>query len=214
MKELFQRIKMDAIISALCCIAFGIVLLLWPAEVTNLTCQVIGCVIAFLGLARTVSYLLHSQEKHGINLPLGLVLFFVGVWIFLKPQSIQSLLLIVIGVALAVHGLEDLKYALETKRGGYAYWWVILIFALLGMGLGVVCIVDCFGVISVTMTFVGVVLIYDGLTDLWIIFKVVQTAKAVKRGLDAVRAVEAEDVEVVEAEVVEAEAKAVEEREM
>lgn len=192
MKEMFRRIKIDVIVSALCCIAFGIVLLLWPAQVTNLTCQVIGGVIAFLGLVRVISYLLHSQDKHGINLPLGLVLFFVGAWIFLKPQSIQSLLLIVIGVVLFVHGLEDLKYALETKRGGYSSWWVILIFALLGMGLGLACIVDCFGVISVTMTFVGVILIYDGLTDLWIIFQVAQTAKTVKREIDEAQAVDVE----------------------
>lgn len=206
MKELFWRMKLDVIISAICCIAFGIVLLLWPTEVTTMTCKVIGAVIAVLGVARVASYAISSREKHGINLPLGMVLFLVGVWIFLKPQSIQSLLLIGIGVVLFVHGFEDLKYAFETKRGGYASWWVILILAVLGMGLGIACIVDCFGVISVTLTFVGIVLIYDGITDIWIAFQVIRAAKAVKKQMEEFR--EEEEAEVVETEIV------TEEREM
>lgn len=199
MKELFQRIKLDVIISAVCCILFGIVLLIWPVQVTTVTCKAIGGAIAFLGILKIISYIMNTKEKNGVNLPLGMVLFFVGAWIFLKPGSIQSLLLIGIGVVLFVHGFEDLKYAIETKRNGFQNWWVIFLFAVFGMGLGAACIVDCFGMISVTMTFVGIVLIYDGITDLWIIAQVVKTAKEIK---EEVEIFQDSDIEVVDAEIV------------
>lgn len=199
MKELFQRIKLDVIISAVCCILFGIVLLLWPVEVTTVTCKAIGGVIAFLGILKIISYIMNAKEKNGVNLPLGMVLFFVGLWIFLKPGSIQSLLLIGIGVLLFVHGFEDLKYAIETKRNGFQNWWVILIFSIFGMGLGAACIVDCFGMISITMTFVGIVLIYDGITDLWIIAQVVKAAKEIKKEAEVFLDSE---IEIVDAEIV------------
>ena len=196
MKEFFSRIKMDVIISAVCCIAFGVVLLLWPAEVTTLACKAIGILVAVLGLVRMASYMINSKEKHGIYFPIGMALFFVGLWIFLRPSSIQSLLLIGIGVVLFVHGIEDFKYALETKRGGYGLWWTILLLALLGMGLGAACIVDSFGMISVTLTFVGIVLIYEGVSELWIVFQVVRAAKVIKKEMEYAQPidVDAEDL--------------------
>lgn len=197
MKDLFRRMKLDAVMGAIGCIAFGVVLLIWPEQVTSATCQAIGCIIAFLGAVRAAGYLMSRRERNGLDLPLGLMLFFVGAWIALRPRSVASLLMIVIGVLLFVHGLEDLKYALETRRAGYASWRIMLVFGILCMSLGAVCIIDCFGAISVAMTFVGAMLIFDGLTDLWIIFVVVQAAKAWKREAGAAQAQETE-AEIVE----------------
>ncbi len=188
MRELAERIKIDVIISAFICIALGIVLILWPVEVTTVVCKAIGAVIAFLGAVRTIGYILHREEEHSVMLLLGLVLLLVGIWIFLKPRSIQSILFIGIGAVLFVHGLEDFKYALEAKRTGYASWAVLILLAVLGMAFGIVCIVDCFGVISVTLSFVGAMLIYDGITDLWIVSRLVQVGKEVRKQLEAVQA--------------------------
>ena len=202
MKELFQRIKLDVIIGAVCCIAFGIVLILWPTEVTTIACKMIAAVIAVLGLVTLISYLLNTKEKHRINLPLGLVLLFIGIWIFLKPNSIQSMLLIGIGVVLFVHGFEDFKYALESRRYGYEFYWVILLMSVVGMGLGIACIVDSFGVISVALAFVGLALIYDGITDIWIVSRIAKTAKSVKQQVDEFHVVETE-AEVITEDVTE-----------
>ncbi len=65
MRELFQRIKLDVIIGAICCILFGIVLLIWPVEVTTVTCKVIGGAIAFLGLLKIIGYIMNAKEKNG-----------------------------------------------------------------------------------------------------------------------------------------------------
>lgn len=195
MKELFKRIKMDVIVSAVVCIAFGVVLILWPAQVTTIACKIVGAVIAVLGLVRTITAIVNSGEKNGIALTLGMILFIVGIWIFMKPESIQNLICIGIGVALLVHGLEDFKYAIETKRNGYTSWWAILIMAVPGILFGIICIVDSFGVISVAMTFVGIALIYDGLSDLWIISRVKKTARTIEQEMGAV------DVEYEEREM-------------
>ena len=157
-------------------------MILWPVEVTTVVCKAIGAVIAFLGAVRTIGYILHREEEHSV------MLLLVGVWIFLKPRSIQSILFIGIGAVLFVHGLEDFKYALEAKRTGYASWAVLILLAVLGMAFGIVCIVDCFGVISVTLSFVGAMLIYDGITDLWIVSRLVQVGKEVRKQLEAVQA--------------------------
>lgn len=205
MKAFFNQIKIDVILSAFVCIAFGIVLILWPIEVTTAVCQGIGAVVAALGLLRIIGYIRNRAERSRLNFALGILFSVVGIWIFLQPDSISGVFLIGIGVVLFVHGFEDVRYALLTKRGGYEAWWVLLLFGIAGMAFGVTCIADCFGVISVVLTFVGVSLIYDGLTDLWIVSRIVKTERAVKAGEEAFSSKEAElevlsdeDVEVLD----------------
>lgn len=198
MKEFAERLKIDVIITAFVCIGLGIVLILWPVEVTTVVCKAIGGIIAFLGAVRVLGYTMHREEKHSMHLLLGLVLLLVGIWIFLKPHSIQSILFIGIGAVLFVHGLEDLKYALEAKRNGYESWAILMLMALLGMIFGIICIVDCFGMISITLSFVGIVLIYDGITDLWIISRVVRAAKEIGKTMKEMQ----QDADAVETEAV------------
>lgn len=198
MREIVERLKIDVIVTALVCIGLGVVLILWPVEVTTVVCKAIGAVIAFLGAVRVIGYILHREQKHSLHLLLGLVLLLLGVWIFLRPHSIQSMLFIGIGAVLFVHGLEDFKYALEAKRNGYESWAILILMSFLGMAFGIVCIVDCFGMISITLTFVGIILIYDGITDLWIISCVIKAAKAVGKKIEEAQA----DADAVEAEVV------------
>lgn len=198
MKEMAERLKIDVIVSALVCIGLGIVLILWPLEVTTVVCKTIGAIIAFLGAVRIAGYVFHREEKHSIHLLLGLVLLLVGIWIFLKPHSIQSILYIGIGAVLFVHGVEDFKYALEAKKSGYESWAILILMSLLGMIFGILCIVDCFGMISITLSFVGIILIYDGITDLWIISRVIRAAKAVAEKIENMQ----QEAEAVETEAV------------
>lgn len=195
MKELWKRVRMDVIINAAACITFGFVLILWPVQVTTIACQAIAVVIAVLGAIRVISYIMNAEHKHSLNLALGLVLFVIGIWIFLKPSSIQSMLLIGIGVALFVHGIQAMRYAFEAKRGGYAPWWSLFLLAFFDMALGAACIVDCFGIISVTLTLVGAALLYDGISLLWVLSRVQKTVTSVRRGMEDLEAIETEIVD-------------------
>lgn len=198
MKEMMERLKIDVIISAAVCIGLGIVLILWPIEVTMVVCKTIGAVIAFTGAVRIAGYIFQKEEKHSLHLLFGLVLLLVGVWIFLRPDSIQSIWFIGIGAVLFVHGLEDFKYAVEAKRNGYESWAILILMSLIGMIFGIVCIIDCFGVISITLSFVGIVLIYDGITDIWIISRVARAVKqAEKEVMERQKDLDAADADII-----------------
>ena len=190
MKDLLKRIKLDAIVSAAACITFGIVLILWPVQVTTIACQFIAVIIAILGAVRVISYIMESEAKHRLNLPLGLVLFVIGIWIFLKPASIQNMLFRIYKWRYNI--FKAMRYAFYAKSNGYLQWWQLLMMALLGMGLGIACIVDCFGIISMTLTLVGVALVYDGVTLLWVISRVQKAARRVKREVQEWDAVESD----------------------
>ena len=178
MKDFFKRVKMDAILSAILCIVLGVVLIAWPGETINIVCKVLAAGLIILGIVEIFSYIT-NKGGYMFTGALGLIVLIVGVWIFLKPGSIVSLIPIVIGVILAVHGVQDVKMALESKSGGYDRWWIMLIIAIIS-------IVNAFGMVKLAMQFVGAALIYDGISDLWVVTKTVRTVKEMEREAKAV----------------------------
>ena len=75
--------------------------------------------------------------------------------------------------------------AIETKQNGYDRWWAMLLIAIVSLVFGVLCIVNAFGVVTLAMQFVGVALIYDGVTDLWVVTKAARAAKRMQEEADA-----------------------------
>lgn len=198
MKETLKRVKADVILSALLCFALGVVLIIWSEETIRIICRALAVGLAIIGIVNIISYF-RDRSMHMFSGVLGLIVLLVGAWIFMKPESVVSLIPIVIGAILAVHGIQDLKLAIETKRNGYDRWWSILLMGIVSLALGVLCIVHAFGIgnltASLVLKLIGVALIYDGLSDLWIVSR---AAKAAKRKKQEEEALEAEYKEVKE----------------
>lgn len=184
MKEMMKRIKADMIISAILCIALGVVLFVWSAETIDIICKALAVILMILGAVQLGSYFLNKVDSV-FHVAFGLIELLVGLWIFLKPESVVSLIPIVLGVILLIHGLGDLKTAFETKRNGYDKWWSVLLMALISIICGVVSITFAFQVVSFVMKFIGIALIYDGLSDLWIVTRAVKAAKNAKMEAEA-----------------------------
>lgn len=193
MKETMKRIKADIILSALMCIALGVVLLVWPTETIDIFCRVLAVGLVVMGVVDLGSYFM-NRSIHPFAGVLGFIVILVGIWIFIQPASIVSLVPIVIGVILCVHGIQDLKIAIETKGNGYEKWWSMLIIAAVSLVFGVLCIVNAFGMVKLALQFIGIALIYDGVSDLWVANRAIRAAKAMKQEAEAL------DVEYKEVE--------------
>ena len=183
MNEIWKRIKPDVILSALVCAVIGVVLLLWPAETIDVFCRILAAGLIVMGGVNIVSYL-SNRSMHPFAGVVGLIVVLVGIWIFIRPESIVSLVPIVIGVILCAHGISDLQIALETKANGYERWWSILVVAAVAIGFGILCIVNAFGMVKLALQFIGIALIYDGISALWIVSRAVQSARERKREED------------------------------
>lgn len=184
MKDTMKRIKADVILSAVLCTALGVILLIWPAQTIDVFCKVLAVGLIILGLIDIVSYFT-NRSIHPFAGALGLIILLVGAWIFFRPESIVSIVPIVIGVILFVHGIQDLKLALETKESGYEKWWTMLLIAAISMILGIVCIINAFGMVKLALQFIGIALIYDGVSDLWVASRAIRAARERKREEDA-----------------------------
>ena len=184
MREIMKKFRADMMLSALFSIVMGVILVAWPETTLDIICKAIAIILIVMGAAELVSYF-WNKITYSLSGILGLVVLLIGIWIFVKPQSVLSLIPIVIGVILAVHGVQDLKEAFDTKRNGYTKWWSMLLMAIISLALGIICIVNAFGMVTLTMQIIGIALVYDGISDIWIVYKASKVAKEMKEERDA-----------------------------
>lgn len=174
-KELFKKLRIAAYVTAVLTIALGAVLIAWPMEVTGLICRILGAILVIMGAVYLFGYFVEGRGILAVTG--GLIFLLLGVWIFITPESIASLVPIVIGVILLVHSLRDFQMASEAKKSGSERWTMLFLLALLNSVFGVVCICDSFGVVTVAVRLLGMALVYDGISNMIIVHHTIQAVR-------------------------------------
>lgn len=186
MKEFLKGIKVNYTASALACVILGLVLLIWPGTTTQIVCMLLGIVLFVYGVIQILLYLMNRERSiisQGMML-LGIIVAVIGIWILLKPEMIIMAVPVIIGILIAMHGLHNVIQAISLKRDGYENWWVACLMGVLTVLLGGVLIYNPFTVIDTIVRLIGIFLIYDGLSDMWIISRVFKVKKEKDRVVD------------------------------
>ena len=192
--KLLKRLKTNIVVSAMLCIVLGIVLVAWPDLSMRIVCTAIGAVLLIGGGVRLAVYFtakdgsIYSQ----MNLITGIILAVVGVWILLQPDKVLAIIPIIVGIVIVMHGVNNLQQAVTLCKEKYDKWWVALILGLLTVGFGVLLICRPFEALDTAVMMIGIFLIYDGISDIWIVSRIYRTAKMLKQEAEAL------DVEVEE----------------
>lgn len=185
MKELLNRFKADVVLSAVLCVITGVVVMIWPATVTLIVGRVIGVILVVMGLKHTFSYL-QDKETSRLGLASGVVIFVLGVVILIRPELVAQMVAVVVGVLLIMHGLEDMQLGVESKQCGDGSWWICILFSLATILLGVFVIVKYFQMAEVAAWFLGLALVFDGVSDLIVVVRVTRAAKHMKQDAEAI----------------------------
>ncbi len=182
-----KSLKVNYSLSALICVILGIVLLIWPGQSTQVVCMILGIVLGGFGILQIILYLA-TREKTMVShsmMMLGIVLAVIGVWIVLKPDTIIKAIPMIVGILIVIHGLHNAVQAIDLKKMQYDNWWVALLLSLLTIVLGVVLICNPFTVMDTVVRLIGAFLIYDGLSDMWILSRLFKTKKNREKIIDA-----------------------------
>ena len=181
MQEKWKNLRIDVTFTAGLAVLLGVLFVVWPGQITIFFSRILAAAVMIAGAvlflgritARPVS--LWSVIGSGI-------LFLVGLWLFVSPTIIASIIPIVIGVFLLVHGIQDVVMAAELRQYEAPRWKVAAVLGAISILFGVVCICNAFGIAKLTMVLIGLMLIYDGVTDMLIVSRV---HRAEKNVLDA-----------------------------
>lgn len=191
MAGFLKGLKANDTISALLCAVLGLVLLIWPGTTTQIVCMLLGIVLFAYGAIQIVLYLFNKERtivSQGM-LVLGIIFAVIGGWILLRPEMIIMAVPVIVGVLIVIHGLHNATQAFALKKGGYEKWWVAFLLGILTVVLGGILIFNPFQVVNTVVRLIGIFLIYDGLSDVWILSRVFKVKKESERVID-VEAVE------------------------
>lgn len=167
MKEWMRKLRADLLLTSVLCVLLGIVLIVW----TDTTIGLIGTVFGVMMVAIGAVYLLGFVMKAGsnlLNVILGAIVLLLGVWILIEPSVVATMIPIVLGVLLVGHGIRGLREAWASKTYGFSGWVINMVLAAVSIGIGVYCILKAFAVVKLTFTIIGIALIYNGVSDIWI----------------------------------------------
>ena len=188
MEGLLKKIKANMLVSSLLCVLLGLVLVLRPGLSVRIVCTAVGIVLILSGVTRIIDWFCARDGSMyaQMNLIFGIVLVVVGVWIVVKPDKVLAIIPIIVGIVIGMHGLNNLKQAIELWRDKYDKWWVAFILGALTVGFGVLLICRPFAAIDTVVMLIGFFMIYDGLSNIWIVTRIYKNAKMFKKEMEAV----------------------------
>lgn len=193
MKDFLKRMKADFMFSSALCVLLGIIIVIYRDGVINLLGRVLAVLMIIIGVVYLGSFLL-SLATNGFSVVVGILVLAAGIWVLNQPAAILSLVPVIIGVLLLFHGIRAIMETVNAKKHGYEAWGMNLALAVLCVLSGLVCVFDAFHVMENAMVLVGIIMIFNGLTNIWIAAAAARAAKEYERRNGTI------DVEFVEDE--------------
>ena len=149
-------------ISSVAFILVGLALLLWPEASLRVVCGLFGLVILMKGMGSIYSFL--KAEVRGFfsyfGWLFGAAAVALGIFLLIRPQTVVSILPILVGLFVIMDGVMRVQSAFELRAAGYDRWWSLLILALVSVVLGAVMLWNPFGMA------IGVILMVEGALNL------------------------------------------------
>lgn len=186
MKDLLKRIKADTILTAVLYIVLGVFLIIWSDKAVVLLGRIVAIILIVVGLVNMIHYIAERDSKHAYASSLGIIALLVGIWLFIKPASAAMLIPIILGVIMLIDGVQDLRMAMEARANNGSRWGASLAMGIFSMLFGVLCILNAFGVVKLVFKVIGVMLVYNGISDLIIVVKTVRAVKEYSQEQNAV----------------------------
>ena len=169
---MFKKMKNTLIISCVFYFILGVVMLLFPAMISDSICYLIALLFMFFGVAGIVTYIRTDTKTPYVasTLVLAIVLGAFGIYIFLNPRVFASFIPLVTGVFLVADSVSKLSASFDLKKYGFPKWWVMLVIAFLILGLGVLLLFNPFKAVELTIMIIGTILIVDAITNIFTIY--------------------------------------------
>jgi len=184
----FKRLGINYVVDAIICVAVGLILLFLPGVTMTILCKALAVLLIVAGAAMIISYVINKDNSIGYSamFAVGLLIAIIGVWIFMKPDVFISLIPLIAGVIIVINGVTNFAQAISLARASYGRWWLALVFALITIGLGVYLIFRPLSAVELAVRIIGAILVYDGVSNVWVASRVHKFVKNVKQDAEAI----------------------------
>lgn len=171
--KFLKDIKSSILITAIVLIVIGLILLIIPQLAIDTVGFILGGGLITMGIITLFSFFRHGQNFSWYQSDIitgGLEIIF-GLFVILYSGLIVSIIPLVFGIILFIHGISGIQRALEIKKYQGNGWILALALAVISLLFGLFCIISPFGVTLTVLRIIGIFLIYSGISDFISIYK-------------------------------------------
>ena len=165
-----------SLLTALLVIIVGVLLLIWPGTMIITFTKIIGGAVAAIGLLQLIRSLTESI-RNPLKTSFAVCILVFGLWVFMFPDAVSRFIPIMLGILLIVHGVDTIFTAFSARQFEYDRWVTLFVLGILTVLGGGACIVLSDWIRDAGMIMLGIVLIYDGLSSLFVNGKVSKVEK-------------------------------------
>lgn len=173
-----KSFKTNRLIFAVGAVLIGIILLIWPGTSLMLMGKCIGAALAVGGVvAAFLFWKDHETPSRSLLLVMAAIMLICGVVIFLHPDDLVRIIPTIMGILVVISGLINIGETFLLNRQKYGKWWISLLVAAVTIVAGLVLIHYAFQMAAFVTRIAGGVLIFDGVSDLWVLSRLSSSAK-------------------------------------
>lgn len=173
------------VIASIAYIVLGVFMVIKSQAVANGINDVFGVIMLIYGVINTIVFFMNKDVDDNLFLELatGVIAIGLGIFSLVAQDLMQQILFYAIGGVLLIDALVNIKRAVNLRYMGFPRWNFFLIAAIIGVILGILCIVFYTVIPQSVVVFFGVSLIYEGVSSLVILLIDARVRKRVSNDL-------------------------------
>ena len=167
-----RRINKSVFVIPVVYIILGLVMVIFPQTTMKTFCLSLGAIAAVLGIVSLISYFSRDAVDflYRYDFVNGVLLILLGLLFIVKMELITELIPVMLGVMVLANGIMKLQHTIDLKRIGFNGWLYVLVFSLLSLLVGAVCILQPDFIASILVILMGISFLFCGLTDFITLF--------------------------------------------
>lgn len=184
---MLRYVKNGMLLLSIAFIALGLLLLVMPQTSLLWICYAFGAVVLITGVVCLVQYarLRGSGFAAPFFLVAGVSTAALGIFSLARPEAVASFLPVVFGLFILIDGCSRIGTAIELARRKADKWWMMLLFSVLSVALGILLLVNPFGAAVSVVMLCGVLLIIEGVVNLSCVVYTAMELRTLDRMADA-----------------------------
>ena len=161
-----KKMNMTSIIFSIIFILIGAFLLARPEDAIHLVSYALGIILVMWGLISVIQFFTDKESQNYLELSfiVGVFVLIFGIIVLIRPNTIASIIPLLLGIWMLINGVTKLSYALTLNKDKNASGSIIV--SILIVILGILLIFNPFAGAKTLVQILGVSIIIYSLLDL------------------------------------------------
>lgn len=179
MKELFKRIRINAVINAILTVFVGILFIVNPYATGTTLAVLIGIVILCSGIIDIIRFFSAREAAYFLqgSLFAGVIKAVIGIFLFTHTDKMLELFAYIFSVIIIVNGINCLQGAIQLRQVKVRGWMIHMILSAAIIAGGIIMFFTPFSTAVTAIVITGYFLVIDGVTELVTVIRVRKVGK-------------------------------------